>query len=95
MKMVPVKEIPEKKLKKNLRGLCENFMAAKTPIVQVLFNNAEYKGARSCYCSFWNAAKSSKLPIEVRMSNNEVFLINKLLVTPDVLRSNNKRGVNR
>ena len=77
MKLIQVEKIPEQRRpKKKLQKLIEEFAASDAKIVKIDYDSNDYKNEISCESSFYNAVKrSGHQTIRVVSRGTEVYLI--------------------
>lgn len=74
-------EVDKRKVQKRHRipyrveTVVNQFMQMNVEAVKVNFSEYEYKDVYSAYSSLYKAVKRLKLPIDVRISKGEVYLI--------------------
>lgn len=76
IKFVEVKEIPDKRLRKNVSAYLEEFVNSNVKVAQVSFDKKDYVNANSAQCTFYKAAKRGGYPVTLATRNGELYIIN-------------------
>lgn len=74
MKLVPTEHIPGRCAKHDLQKLIEEFMNGEAKVVNVDFNEHDYKSSKSCAGCFHNAIRRSGYSVKVCRRGDKVFL---------------------
>ena len=77
LNMKPIAEIPDmqKRGYHDLAGVLKRFIDSDNNIVEIEFNEKDYKNAKSCSGSLSLAIKRTGYACKVVMRNNRVFLM--------------------
>jgi hypothetical protein len=75
MRLVPIEKIPAAS-KKKLQKFIDDFVKSEVPRVEVTYAPGEYRNGRSCYSSFYTAAKRSGYRIRVTSVGDRTFMEN-------------------
>ena len=74
MKLVPTEHIPGRCAKHDLQKLIEEFINGEAKVVNVDFNEHDYKSSKSCAGCFHNAIRRSGYTVKVCRRGDKVFL---------------------
>lgn len=77
MKLIPVNTVPAPK--KQLQRFLDAFVMSHVAKVEIIFSPCEYRSARTCYSSFYIAARRSGHNIRVTIRDNHIFMENRSL----------------
>lgn len=73
MKIVPTDRIPKKGYHK-LQDMIEEFVNGPYDLVKVQIREDEYKNAKSCCSSLYNAVKRSGYKVKICQRGNDIFM---------------------